>query len=154
MKFNLETKSLQAFVDDFQMTVLYSKKIKESKDVWGFNHIIRYKHKIHLLYKPTSKCIIIPYTHGVFVNESKLPAKKNVIHSLVLDAYLWYEGEGWSDVQDENGNWCKDYSYQNYCNSHDDMVFKDFVAWRNEVKKLKIILGDRFNKFIEFHNED
>lgn len=150
-KFELETKNLQAFVDDFDMKIISTRKMKESKDMFGHNHIIRYKHKVHLTYKPTRKSMIVPYTHGVFANNDiGIPSKYDVVQSLSLDAYYFHEGD-WTHVQNKQGEWVQDFSYQNYeSNSDHGLSLATFILWKNIVKKLELILQERFDKFSQY----
>lgn len=70
------------------------------------------------------------------------------------DVYMWEQGDGWCEVRDEFGVWCKDYSYENYCKTFDNMSLKKFVYWRNEVKKLQSMLENRYDKFVECFNDE
>jgi hypothetical protein len=146
-KFHLETNSLQAFVDDFEMKVLYTKTVY-------IRDFIKYKRTIHLMYKPTQKCMIVHYSHCESEKSISRFSKKDVIHSLAGDVSFWEQGDGWCEVRDEFGVWYKDYSYENYCKTFDNMSFKKFVYWRNEVKKLQLMLKDRYDKFVECYDDE
>lgn len=145
-KFHLETNNLQAFVEDFEMKVLQTETVY-------IRDFIKYKHTIHLMYKPTQKCIIVHYSRCESERYTSQLSKMKVINSLLVDVYMW-ECSDWSDVRNEFGVWCKDYSYINYRKSYDNLSFKKFVYWRNEVKKLRSMLENRYEKFIECYNDE
>jgi hypothetical protein len=143
-KFDLETNNLQAFVDDFEMKVLYT----ETVYICDF---IKYKHTVHLMYKPTQKCIIVNCSQCEWENYTTEFSKEKVISSFLCDVYMW-EGDDWSNVRNEFGVWCKDYSYKNSCKTIGYISLKKFVYWRNKVKKLRSILENRYDKFVECYD--
>ena len=153
-KFDLETKDLQAFTDDFDLSIKSTQKIKYVKD--RYNTINRYRCVVNLMYKPTQKCIIIPYSFPIVNSEYEHPSAKDILHSLSYDAYYLTEGN-WLYIRKENGEWDIDRSYKNYkknSDEHGHMSFKDFVYWKNTVKKIEKVLEDRFTKFIKCYQEE
>jgi hypothetical protein len=154
-KYELETKNLKAFVDDFDMKIISIIKTNESKDIWGRNHIIRYNCKVNLTYKPTSKSIITLYSYGIINCSNKLPCKYDIVQSLSFDAYWFREGD-WTYLKNSNGEWYRNFSYDNHVQQGQGtpMSYKQFIFWKNSVQKIEIMLGDKFNKFMQYYNED
>lgn len=156
-KYELETRNLQAFVDDFDMKVISIIKANESRDCYSMNHTLRYKCKMHLTYKPSCKSIIIPYSYGVSTsNLIKLPSKYDVVQSLSFDAYWFCEGD-WTYVRRNiEGGWYRDFSYNNYVQQGEGtpMSYKRFIFWKNSVKKMKVMFGNRFGRFMQCYSEE
>jgi hypothetical protein len=153
-KFYLETKDLQAFVDDFDVSIISTTKLNEFKD--RYEHITRYRCMVHLMYKPTKKCLIIPYSFPIINKKYIHPSAKDIVYSLSYDAYYMKERD-WIYIRKANREWDINRSYKNYINNsneHGYMSIKKYVYWKNIVKKLEIVLEDRFTKFIKCYQEE
>lgn len=153
-KFHLETKDLQSFVDDFDVSILSTKKTKENNN--KLNNILHYQSQVHLMYKPTRKCMLLPYGYVIVNSNFKKPSTREIIYNMCYNAYYLRYGL-WTCVKNMNGEWDTDCSYRNYennSNEHGHMSLKRFVYWKNMVRKIEIMLGDRFHKFIKCYEEE
>lgn len=158
-KFDIETNCLQAFVDDFEMKVLSSRIKKVCGD--RYNPIVRYKHKILLTYKPTGKCLITPYSHGVSPGDKITPKKSQVVHGISYDAYWFNEGD-WTYKRNSQGGWNRTCTYRDYIEDSivqngegsELMTFRRFIRWRNIVRKTELMMQDRFERFMACSEED
>jgi hypothetical protein len=152
-KFELETQNLQAFVDDFRMKVISYKKVKEitiNNSIWfneTFTTIYKYSVKLQLTYTPTNKSIILSFTHCVKEHNELIPKVKDVLYKLSYDAFVMTDGD-WTYVDDSK----RDYSYKRFIEEwNSDMKESEFSYWKHKVKQLRLVLEDRYDKFIECH---
>jgi hypothetical protein len=152
IKYNLETKDLQAFSDNFVMCVVSIKRVSTSKHDLRVYH--RYNSVIHLTYKPTNKSIITHYGYGAYEGNDNLPSKMYVVHGICFDAHYYKHGD-WIYYKDTHDRWQKDWSYERYCENEEgtNMTFKQFIRWKVQVKKTELMLGNAFEKFLLCYDE-
>ena len=144
-KIEIETSSIQSFLEDFEITLI---KQKETKTLKG--DIRMFTSTLHLLYKPTQKCIIYRFNHIVFIfEECTKPILQEVIETLMFECFLFKEGDWTYTLKLKYGEWKRDYSYNAYIQHWKNTSYSEYVYLRNIVKKLEIVLEDRFDKFIE-----
>lgn len=153
-KYHLETKDLQAFADNFDMKIISNIKRIGSKDSWHTSFEKKYNVKINLTYKPSSKSIIMLYFMETN-NIKELPSKYDAVHTLSSNAY-WFRIGYWSLVRNNVGGLSRDLSYGNYAQNVEGscMSFKQYKTWTNFVKKIEIMLGDKFNIFMQRYSEE
>lgn len=149
-KIELETKDLYAFIEDFDMIVTSCKKLHEEFDTWREKMVYKYRYNVHLTYRPTNKAFITTYTQTVHEGEPNIPRKKDLLYCLSMDLDMFLHGD-WSFVRyDEMTNkWIQKYSYQTYLQSYKNMSKKEFLDWKYTMKRLRLVLQDRSEKFIK-----